>query len=342
MFLTSSANFFSAGQKQTPAGPRFGLLASTPQQKAVHAPGSDSETDSLCNAALDKFEPNKFEFDKCEHQDESGRATPVPKEQSQRAFQRIIQNTLTRLRESFAEPPEEMVLGVKSRKWEVAGQLSDWMQNTLQQQGVQLAVVARQGSLEHKKHDKTGMLHAGLAMYHPREQRWKIYNLIDTPFGGSSRCDVQWTEPAAFFARQGGYRKDALLLIPDAESRRRMHQSLLNGDYRKLVFTPDYNLVSPPHSDGSLNCNKWVLLNVLAAKHDTTDTAKLLSHIRDNYQPGQINVHPLKRLFAAQEPKVKASEVPWLAPIHTVTVESLLNSGLFEKAQFCEPREGQA
>ena len=221
------------------------------------------------------------------------------------------------------------------RKVDVAQQLTDWMQKTLAQESAIVAVVARQGGLQHKKYDKTGMLHTGLVMWHPDENRWKIYNLIDSPAGRGTRCEVQWTEPPDFFVQQGGYQKEALLLFPERAIQARLREGLLNGEYRRLGFTTDYNIISPPHAETSLNCNKWILLNVLAAQMQTYEPKILLAEIQREYQPGQIDVSPLVRLFAKYQTKIKAKEVPWLAPIQTVTVQSLCESGLFEKALFC-------
>ncbi len=232
-------------------------------------------------------------------------------------------------------PPQEAVKHTNPRKVDVAQQLARWMEDTLAQEGAILAVVARQGGLQHKKYDRTGMLHTGLVIWHPQEKRWKIYNLIDRPQGRGTRCDVQWTEPVDFFIQQGGRQKEALLMIPDRILQARMRAALLNGDAARLSFTSDYNIISPPHSETSLNCNKWVLLNLLAAQMQTYEPKHLLDVIKREYKPGQIQVHPLARLFAKHQSRVKASEVPWLAPIETVTVQSLCDSGLFEKALFC-------
>lgn len=254
-------------------------------------------------------------------------------------FQDIIQQTLERLHESFAAPPQESVKKIRPRKVEVAGKLADWMRDTLAQEGVQVAVVARQGGLQHKKHDKTGMFHTGIALFHPRDKKWKIYNLVDEQLAGSWQGEVQWTEPEDFFYQQGGYHKKSLLLIPDQATQLRMRKALLKGDYKKLFFTSDYNLVSEPAGKTSLNCNKWVLLNVLAAKRENYNPMKLLDEIGERYRPDRIDVHPLIRPIAKYQPHIKPSEIPLWGPIHTVTVNSLVESGLFERTLACDEPE---
>ena len=250
------------------------------------------------------------------------------------SFQERLQQVLSYLQERAVEPPKESGFVYKVKKQEAAQYLAAWMQETLNREKAKVVVVARQGHLEQRKYDPTGMVHSGIALYHPREKRWKIYNLIDKPEGNRAVCEVTWVEPEDFFFQQGGTEKNALLLLPDRATQVRMQKALLNGDYRKFYFTRDYNLVSPPGGKTSLNCNKWVLLNVMAAKKNNYDLESLLRDIQESFRPGEIGVNPIARLFAAQQPRVIASEVPWWAPIHTVTVNSLLHSGLFETVKF--------
>jgi hypothetical protein len=297
-------------------------------KKAGEIAESASDLDDLLDAALDAFV----------------RTEPKPalsQEQAEHSFKEAVKRTLLLLNGRLMEPPKERVDDIKPLKLPVAKQLSDWMATTLTDMGATVAVVARQGGKQHKRYDKTGMLHAGIAMFHPLEKNWKIYNLIDQPHGRWPQCEVQWIDPLNFFCKQGGYGKDALLLTLDQNTQERMRDALLDGSYKDLGFTTRYNLVSAPDSATSLNCNKWVLLNILAAQKENYQPDTLLAEIKKNYRPGEIHVNPFIRLFAAQQPKVLANEVPWWGPIHTVTVESLYHSGLFEKKVFCDPASAE-
>lgn len=301
--------------------------------------------DTLLDEALDSFE-------------ECVPALKGPKQGSPKLFSQIAtMRTLAALNpeevDPAVEPPQERIEKNRPRKLAVARQLSEWMSDTLFRMGANFAVVARQGGLAHKEYDRTGMLHTGIARFHPKEKQWKIYNLIDQvktigPFGlmsaGKPKCQIQWTEPTDFFYQQGGYQKNALLLIPDKATQANMEQAFSSGLYKKLALTSDYNMVSLPDTHTSLNCNKWCLLNILAARKEEYNPWALLADIRDNYRAGGLNVGFWQRLFAGWDPRVRGEEVPWRGPIYTVTVESLHDSGLFEQKIFCtvQPEETSA
>src|SRR5688500_8324218 len=160
-----------------------------------------------------------------------------------------------------ADPPLEQRTPVDAQKLQIAKDLTDWLNYTLQEKKVLVAVVGRQGSSQTKKQDKTGMGHAGLAVYDPRAQSWIIYNLLNTTTGSQPKGEIWRTAPLDFFYAQKGYEKDALILIPDTLTQQRMYEAILNGNYQRLFYTDTYNLLSIYDSPQSLNCNKWLLMN---------------------------------------------------------------------------------
>lgn len=243
-----------------------------------------------------------------------------------------VLRALTLLTARLHQPPQEPVRLERPRKVLVASRLSQWMGQVLERENIRLAVVTRQGGRQHRQHDPTGMLHSGIVWRDPLDGCWKIYNLVDYKATGKPHCRVLWTKPVDFFYQQGGYDPAALLLIPSGEIQQRMETLLLNGGFQRLAFTRQYNLLSPPHGPDSLNCNKWVLLNVLAAHHNTEDPAFLLREIQRNYRAEPLALDPLTRLFAGWHPQVRGKELSWWKAPTTVTVESLLKSGLFERA----------
>ena len=149
---------------------------------------------------------------------------------------------------------------VDLKKLALAQELTNWMQNTLQEKRALVAVVARKGGHDIQKHDKTGMAHAGLAVYDPRAQTWLIYNLVqDTPAKSQSNRPTEsiWrTAPLDFYYRQTGYGKEALILIPNTETQQKVYASIVDGRYKQLSTITAYNLLSPYDSQKSLNCNK--------------------------------------------------------------------------------------
>ncbi len=294
-------------------------------QSSAEGEAQDFETlDALLENALDRFQPA------------ASREQPAGPPSGGMPLAQSILRELTLLTSRLYQPPQEQVRLERPRKVMVATELAQWMEQVLAQEKIQLAVVARQGGRQHRQHDVTGMLHSGIVWRDPLDERWKIYNLVDYRTKGKPQCQILWTDPVDFFYQQGGYDPDALLLIPDDAIQKRMAALLQNGGFQRMAFTRQYNLLSPPHGPDSLNCNKWVLLNVLAAHHKTEDPAFLLQQIRQNYRTEPLALDPLTRLFAGWHPQVRGKELPWWNAPTTVTVESLAKSGLFERKLFCD------
>jgi hypothetical protein len=222
---------------------------------------------------------------------------------------------------------------VDAQKLTLAKDLTQWLQTTLTDKKALVAVVARKGGPDAKKHDATGMAHSGIAVYDPRAKTWIIYNLLNE--GGSPPKASLWrTAPLDFFYGQTGYDKDALVMIPDTVTQQRMYEAVLNGNYQKLQFTPTYNLLSRFDSPSSLNCNKWILMNLAAARQDNYQPKAVLQAIREGYKPGQIKLNPIEKAVVRKKANVVASELPASGPIETVTVESLYKSTMFTDKVF--------
>lgn len=244
--------------------------------------------------------------------------------------------------EDFQEggkPIAETSISIDTRKLEIAKELTDWVNNTLQQKKALVAVVGRQGSPQTKKQDKTGMGHAGLAVYDPRAQSWIIYNLLNTTTGHHPKGEIWRTAPVDFFYAQKGYEKDALLLIPDAVTQQRMYEAILNGNYQQLFYTSNYNLLSIYDSPHSLNCNKWLLMNLAAARIDDYNPVKVLNVIHTGFRPAKVNLNFIERQIAQNKPNIRWDELPENGPYETVTVESLYRSDLFSEKLFYSGRQ---
>lgn len=228
---------------------------------------------------------------------------------------------------------------VDEQKLQTAKELTDWLNHTLQEKHALVAVVGRQGSNQTKKQDKTGMGHAGLAVYDPRAQSWIIYNLLNEAQGSDPKSSLWRTAPLDFFYGQKSDEKDALILIPDETTQQRMYEAILDGRYKKLFFTGNYNLLSAPASTASLNCNKWLLLNIVAARIDNYEPTSVLDMIRQGFEPGQIHLSPLERMMLKSKPTIRVGELPAFGPIETVTVESLYRSDMFTDKLFYSGRK---
>lgn len=236
------------------------------------------------------------------------------------------------------EPTQEEQNKIDAQKLQIAKDLTDWLNHTLQEKQALVAIVGRNGSTQTKQQDQTGMGHAGLAVYDPRAQSWLVYNLLNDTRDKAPQGSVWRTAPLDFFYGQKGYEKDALILIPDKTTQQRIYESILNGIYKKLYLTRRYNLLSPPDTAYSLNCNKWLLLNVVAARIDNYDPQTVLNTIHKGFEPATIHLNPIERQFAKGKPTILANEVPTFGPIKTVTVESLYRSDLFTDKLFYSGR----
>ena len=239
------------------------------------------------------------------------------------------------IEENPAQPPAiETQNKIDAQKLQVAKELTDWLNRTLQEKQALVAIVGRNGSVQTRKQDETGMGHGGLAVYDPRAQSWLVYNLLNDVRGKAPQGSIWRTAPLDFFYGQTGYDKEALILIPDKVTQQRLYESILNGNYKKLFITRNYNLLSPPDTARSLNCNKWLLLNVVAASLDNYDPQAVLSAIHNGFEPDTIHLNPIERQFAKGKPTVMASDIPTFGPIQTITMESLYRSGLFPEKRF--------
>lgn len=153
-----------------------------------------------------------------------------------------------------------------------------------------------------------------------------------------------WCSDPVDFFYDGGEKRDALLLIPSREIQERLRKAIHNGQYQKLHFTPKYNLVSEPHSNASLNCNKWVLMNLIAAQHNNYHHQSILDIIKSDFRPGHISMNPLIRFLVVRMHRVLSTalpsdEIPLYGPIHTIQIKNLYHQGNFEDKIFFIPRK---
>jgi len=235
------------------------------------------------------------------------------------------------------EPPMEPPNRKKPEKMAIAQDLSDWLIKTLEQKKIKAAVVSCLGNKEVHQHDKTGMFHSGIAVFNEKDKQWQIYNLIHDTQDDESEpvAHLYRSDPIDFFyGQRDPVRRDALLLVPDPDVQEKLKKSMEEGHYKKMYFTQDYNLITAPNTARSLNCNKWVLMTLMAAQSGNHDPEAILNRITDEFTPGVIKVNPLIRPFAKQRPTILKDEVPMWDNIYTVTVESLHNHPLFKEKIF--------
>ncbi len=220
------------------------------------------------------------------------------------------------------------------RKLEVAKHLTDWLQSTLLEKKAIVAVVCRKGGKDVKGRDWTGMAHSGLAVYDPRAKTWILYQLMNNSKASEPTAEIWRAAPLDFFYGQSGYEENALVLIPDRETQQRLYDAILNGKAWKLAFTHRYNLLSRYDSHDSLNCNKWILMSIAAARSDDYDPSHVLSTIHQGFDPGKVRMNFIEKEFVKRKANVRKDELPSFGAVPTVTPQSLYESGLFQEKLF--------
>src|SRR4030095_896357 len=222
-------------------------------------------------------------------------------------------------------------VALDQQKLTVAKRLTDWLQKSMLQRKAIAAVVSRKGGQDVKSRARTGMAHSGIAIYDPRAQTWILYQILGMTTSGQPVAELWRMAPVDFFYGQTGYEANALLLIPDSETQQRVYQSILNGRAFKLAFTKNYNLLSEFDSVNSLNCNKWILMTIAAARSNEYDPHRVLEIIHGGFEPGKIRMNFVEKSFAKRKANVRRDEVPAFRPVKTVTPESFYDSGLFQE-----------
>lgn len=226
---------------------------------------------------------------------------------------------------------------VDEKKLEVAKHLTDWMQNTLLSEKAIVAVVSRKGGKDVKSRDFTGMAHSGLAVYDPRAQTWILYQILNCPDNGVPKAVLWKSAPLDFFYGQTGYDENALVLIPDHETQERIYSAIIDGNAFKLAFTKKYNLLTRFDSSDSLNCNKWILMTIAAARSNDYDPDHVLQIIHNGFDPAKLKFGFFARGVVRHKSNVLTAEMPDHGPVQTVTPQSLYESGLFPTKLFAHP-----
>ncbi|WP_373531831.1 DUF2145 domain-containing protein [Vampirovibrio sp.] len=241
-------------------------------------------------------------------------------------------------RKAGMDPPFEMLDKKDSRKLEMAQKLADWTLSEMKAANAGVAIIARGGSHISKTQDRTWMEHSGILMYNRKSKEWEVYNLLNDFCDQAPRCEIWRHKPLDFYYSQPNYDEDAMLLLPDANVRKKLRKAIESGAYKQLQFTNAYNLITRFDGQKSLNCNKWVLMNVVAARMDNYKPEAVLAEIGNTFAPGEVKVCSVIRPLAKQHPTILQTEAPLSGPINTVTAESLYRSDLFEKKLFYDPK----
>jgi hypothetical protein len=216
--------------------------------------------------------------------------------------------------------------------------MSARVRDALERYHVEAAVIARQGPPLTDFVDKTGMTHTGMVFRHPITREWLVYSLYSNPEEDYKTASLWRQDLDDFFYGQRNNKQEALLLIPSAT----LQSRLLTRLYRQPFVTllPEnhrYNLVAPMESPLSINCTKWILLQLFAAQEGTDDIPTLLRAIERDYPLPSVKPPWLTRMVLRRKPDVVWQELNPPGHIHTVTVENLSKAPVFEKRLLLTP-----
>lgn len=222
---------------------------------------------------------------------------------------------------------------VDKRKLEVATELAQWMNSTLQSKKALVAVVARNARPVTRKYDATGMGHVGLVVYDPRVKSWLFYHLLNDVVGKKPTASLYVSAPLDFFYDQRGYKREVLIMLPSEPVQQRIYNAILSQEYKKLYFTKRYSLTSGYDTMQSINCTKWIEMNLVAAQLDNYEPKAVLQAVHD-VPPAYLKPPKVVRAwFSWRKPEVASEFYPdgsW----QTVTAESLYRSNLFVERLF--------
>ncbi len=228
---------------------------------------------------------------------------------------------------------------ISKRKQARAQKLSQWVIHTLESQQVNAAVITREGPPLTILADRTGMTHSAFVFRDPQTSEWTTYGLYSDTENGY-QTSLLWKQSLYnFYAEQSGYKTDTLILIPTQEMQTKLFKRLSAQPFQGLLPRDQhYNLIAPLESPNSFNCTKWVVLQLYAAQLDSNNTQAIIHRMTETYKEPVKNPFFILRYFLQNKPDVDWSELSPPNRIHTVTVNSLLKSSLFEKHLYYHER----
>jgi hypothetical protein len=240
---------------------------------------------------------------------------------------------------SFIGLPIKSQVQSSEKKTRQAQTLSRWIVQTLEAQKIQVAIITREGPNMTRFVDKTGMTHSGYVFRHPETGRWTTYSLYADPERGYKKSRLWQQDLEGFYYGQSGSKTDALMLVPSQELQKKLFVRLTAQPFKTLLPEDEhYSLVAPLESRNSFNCTKWVLLQLFAAKENSDITAELIQILSTQYQEKVIKPLFFIRYVLQKKPDVNWQELSPKNHVHTVTVNSLLHSNLFEQKLYYHAR----
>ncbi len=203
--------------------------------------------------------------------------------------------------------------------------LAQKLEQTLQDEGVKVAIVGRIGRPPADLPEGMRFTHVGFAVYSEipaadgrRLHRYAMYNLYQKR-GKPNLSELVRDDPPNFFA--GVTRLEAGVIIPSPQLQQRLLDVIMSPAYAKL-HDPHYSLIANPYTEGRQNCTEFVLDVLNAAMYQTSDL-RILKTVTKNYFVAQpVKVNPLKVMLGAVfNPEISISDQQGMP--ETATFETL-------------------
>ncbi|MEQ9518572.1 MAG: DUF2145 domain-containing protein [Parvibaculum sp.] len=176
------------------------------------------------------------------------------------------------------------------------------VEQELASRGARVAIVARVGRDPKDLPSGIEYTHVGLWVYSditlPNGETvngYAVHNLYQLG-NNPDRSELVRDFPAEFFGDV--YQLRAGIIVPEPAVQERLLNFISSPAYSQL-HVPAYSLIANPHERKFQNCTNFVLSAVIGAVYQTGNSADILDHIRQYYQPQKIGVSGLERLFGS-------------------------------------------
>lgn len=178
---------------------------------------------------------------------------------------------------------------------------ADGLQRDLAARGANVALVARVGRDRADLPAGIDFTHVAYWVYSEIKRAdgstyygyraYNLYQLADDP----TRSRLVQDSPADFFA--GAHALDAGVVIPDPRLQRKLLDVIASPTYSDL-HNASYSVLANPATPQFQNCTEHTLDVLIASLYGTGDQAQIKVNIAAHFDPQEVRIGGLKRLFA--------------------------------------------
>ncbi len=178
---------------------------------------------------------------------------------------------------------------------------TDGLQRDLAARGANIAIVARVGRDRADLPSGIDFTHVAFWVYSKIDRAdgssyhgYRAYNLYQTA-DDPTRSRLVQDNPVDFFAAV--HALDAGIIIPDARLQRKLLKVITSPTYTSL-HNARYSVLSNPRTQDFQNCTEHTLDVLMASLYGTRDAAQIKANISAHFDPQEVRIGGLKRLFA--------------------------------------------